>query len=274
VSSPDGTRRRLLRVAASLRIAGAGVPLLALARRVVAATRTARVRPGDPAWPSPEKWKQLADQVGGALVKVRSPFAECIASPAGEACTQLLKKTAKNPYALGDDVALTQTFGWVDAWKSEPSAYAVAARHTADVVAAVNYARENRVRLVVKGGGHSYQGTSNAADSLMVWTRRMNAVTLHDAFVAQGCAQQAAPVRAVSVGAGAIWAHVYDAVTTKAGGYVQEATPAADGCSCGPCALKSMCRNASGLAEIGEAAPLGLLRLTRRGEAYLGRLRV
>ena len=62
--------------------------------------------------------------------------------------------------------------------------------------------------------------------------------------------------------------------TLQAGGYVQEATPAADGCSCGPCALKSMCRNASVLAETGEAAPLGLLRLTRRGEAYLGRLRL
>ena len=49
----------------------------------------------------------------------------------------------------------------------------------------------------------------------------MNAITLHDAFVAQGCAARAAPVRAVSVGAGAIWAHVYDAVTTRGGGYVQ-----------------------------------------------------
>jgi hypothetical protein len=57
--------------------------------------------------------------------------------------------------------------------------------------------------------------------------------------------------------------------TLQAGGYVQEAAPAADGCSCGPCALKSMCRNADG-----ETAPLGLLRLTPRGAAYLGRLRV
>ncbi|CAM3679254.1 hypothetical protein [Deinococcus frigens] len=43
--------------------------------------------------------------------------------------------------------------------------------------------------------------------------------------------------------------------------------PAADGCSCGPCALKSMCRNADG-----EVAPLALLKLTPRGEAYLGRV--
>jgi len=49
----------------------------------------------------------------------------------------------------------------------------------------------------------------------------MAAVTLHDAFVAQGCAGTTAPVRAVSVGAGALWSQVYDAVTTKGGGYVQ-----------------------------------------------------
>ena len=77
------------------------------------------------------------------------------------------------------------------------------------------------LRLVVKGGGHSYQGTSNAPDSLLVWTRKMNAVTLHDAFVRTGCEGRRAPVRAVTVGAGAVWAQAYDAVTTAAGGYVQ-----------------------------------------------------
>jgi FAD/FMN-containing dehydrogenase len=54
-------------------------------------------------------------------------------------------------------------------------------------MAAVNFARENRLRLVVKGGGHSYQGTSDAGDSLLIWTRAMNDIVLHDTFVAQGC---------------------------------------------------------------------------------------
>jgi FAD/FMN-containing dehydrogenase len=45
-------------------------------------------------------------------------------------------------------------------------------------------------------------------------------ITLHDAFVAQGC-EGTPPQRAVSVGAGALWAQVYDAVTTRGGGYVQ-----------------------------------------------------
>jgi FAD/FMN-containing dehydrogenase len=88
-------------------------------------------------------------------------------------------------------------------------------------VAAVNFARENNLRLVVKGGGHSYQGTSNAADSLLIWTRNMNAITLHDAFVGSGCDGQHAPEEAVTVGPGAVWGQAYDAVTTKGGRYVQ-----------------------------------------------------
>ena len=85
----------------------------------------------------------------------------------------------------------------------------------------MTFARENNLRLVVKGGGHSYQGTSNAPDSLLVWTRAMNAVTLHDAFVARGCEGTQGPVPAVTIEAGAMWIDAYDAVTTKGGRYVQ-----------------------------------------------------
>ena len=95
----------------------------------------------------------------------------------------------------------------------------MAAESTADVVAAVNFARENNLRLVVKGGGHSYQGTSSSADSLLIWTRRMKAVALHDSFVPMGCSVEPQP--AVTVEAGAIWGQVYDAVTTGGGRYVQ-----------------------------------------------------
>jgi FAD/FMN-containing dehydrogenase len=123
---------------------------------------------------------------------------------------------------LGDSVALTQTLGWTDAWTSQASAYAVLAQSSADVAAAVNFAREHRVRLVVKGGGHSYVGGSNAPDSLLIWTRpNLRAAELHDRFVPRGAAGLVEPETAVSVGAGAIWMDVYDAVTTTAGRYVQ-----------------------------------------------------
>ena len=177
-----------------------------------------RVRPGDPGWPSPGQWERLNQSVGGRLQRVQSPFEGCASDDA--ACREAVAQI-KNPYYIGDQPALTQTSGWVDAWTSRPSVYAVAAQNTADVVAAVNFAREHHLRLVVKGGGHSYQGTSDAPDSLLVWTRHMNAVSLHDAFVPQGCAGVVAPQPAVTVEAGAMWIDAYDAVTTQAGRYVQ-----------------------------------------------------
>jgi FAD binding domain len=194
--------------------------VLGPARGQGAARSASRVRPGDSAWPSEADWNQLGRDVGGRLVRVSSPLAACVDAPSSAACAQVFRDL-KNPYYLGDEVGLTQSLGWVDAWTSRPSVYAVAAQTTDDVVAAVNFAREHNLRVVVKGGGHSYQGTSNAADSLLIWTRRMNRITVHDAFVGGGCAGEQVPQPVVTVGAGAIWGHVYDAVTTKAGRYVQ-----------------------------------------------------
>lgn len=183
-----------------------------------ASTPRRRVRPSDPSWPTADRWEALRQQVGGRLVPVSSPLAPCREGPGSAACAARIEQM-QNPYFIGEQAGGTQTSGWLDAWTSAPSAYAVAARRTEDVVAAVNFARDNNLRLVVKGGGHSYQGTSNAPDSLLVWTRDMHAITLHDAFVPKGC--KAAPRAAVSVEAGARWLPTYEAVTTGAGRYVQ-----------------------------------------------------
>jgi hypothetical protein len=208
-------RRHVLKIIAGLPLVCALRP-----RASAAAPPSARVRPGEPAWPSNESWDQLGRDVGGRLFEVRSPLAACVGASSEAACAQVFKEL-KNPYYLGDEVGLTQSLGWIGAWTSEPSVYAVAAETTADVVAAVNFARKNNLRLVVKGGGHSYLGTSNAADSLLIWTRHMNAVVLHDAFVGAGCEGRAAPQPAVSIEPGAIWGRVYNEVTTKGGRYVQ-----------------------------------------------------
>ncbi len=177
-----------------------------------------RVRPGSRAWPSDRKWEQLGQRVNGRLLRIQSPLEACRAGSLP--CSDVFERL-RNPYDIGDDPALTQTLGWADAWETAPSVYAVAAESPSDVVAAVNFARENRLRLVVKGGGHSYQGTSCSADSLLVWTRRMNAIEIHEAFVPQGGMGTVPAQPAVSIGAGAVWMRVYQRVTTEAGRYVQ-----------------------------------------------------
>src|ERR1700730_9580989 len=142
-------------------------------------------RPSHAAWPSEAAWKQLNEAVGGNLMSIDPPFAACGQVSDSAACTNLFENI-KNPYYVGDHPGLTQTLGWVDAWTTQPSAFAVAARNANDIAAAVNFARENGLRLAIKGGGHSYQGTSNAADSLLIWTRYMNDIAIQNAFVPQG----------------------------------------------------------------------------------------
>lgn len=209
-------RREVLKASLGAALVAGGLPGLARAQAKGKAVLY-RVRPGTPGWPGAADWEGLRRATSGRLLKLASPFAGCATDASACAAT---REQLKNPYAVGDNPALTQTSGWQDAWLSQPSAYAVAARNALDVAAAVNFARTHKLRLVVKGGGHSYKGGSNAPDSLLVWTRAMNDVTLIDAFVPQG-GTQAEALPAVSVGAGAMWIDAYTAVTTKAGRYVQ-----------------------------------------------------
>jgi FAD/FMN-containing dehydrogenase len=84
---------------------------------------------------------------------------------------KILFANLENPYYIGDNPGITQTLGWVDAWATKPSVYAVAARNADDIAAAVDFAHENNLRLVVKGGGHSYQGTP-PTDVVQKWASR------------------------------------------------------------------------------------------------------
>src|SRR4051812_48162439 len=73
-----------------------------------------RLRPGDAGWPTSPQWKDFDAQIGGRLIALERPKFD-----------DALFRILKNPWAIGDDPALTQTTGWADAWASTPSAYAV-----------------------------------------------------------------------------------------------------------------------------------------------------
>ena len=178
-----------------------------------------RVRPGDPLWPSPSAWELLNSQVGGRLSRPTKLLEACDSAPKSAECATLFK-ALQNPFFISDQASGTQVSGYLDAWTPATSAYVVAARSAADVSAAVRFARTHNLRLVVKGGGHSYLGGSNAPDSLLVWTHALRDIEVHDAFIPEGCFGLA-PTPAVSLGAGCRWIEAYDAVTTQGGRYVQ-----------------------------------------------------
>jgi hypothetical protein len=192
-------------VATGLSLAGAAL----LPAQIVRANAFSRVRPGQLGWPAAADWAKLGAAVGGRLAPVTMP--DLTGSDA--------KALLGNPFYIADQPGLTEFSGFLDAWRSSPSTYAVAAENVADVVAAVRFARAHNLRLVIKGRGHSFFGASNAPDSLLLWTRRMDDVSVHDTFTP--ASSKAAPVPAVSCGAGAMWLHAYQAVSVGAGRYVQ-----------------------------------------------------
>lgn len=169
---------------------------------------TSRTRPGQPGWPSDADWSGLNQATSGRLSRLASPKLD-----AADA-----KQLLANPFYIGDQPGLTQSSGWFEAWRSEPSTYMVAAESSADVAAAVRFAKAHNLRLVVKGRGHSYFGASCAPDSLLLWTRKMDAITVHDRFIPADSNSE--PVPAITAGAGCMWLHAYQAAA-GAGRYVQ-----------------------------------------------------
>src|SRR5690348_16453161 len=81
------------------------------------AATAGRARPGAPGWPRDADWASLKDAVGGRLAPVALPKLD----------TPEARKLLANPFWVGDQAGLTQSSGWLDAWRSAPSAYVVEA---------------------------------------------------------------------------------------------------------------------------------------------------
>lgn len=127
-------------------------------------------------------------------------------------------KSMQNPFYLEDDAGATQTQGWLQAWNTSVSPYAVAAQSAEDVATAVTFARENNLRLVIKGTGHDYLGRSNAPDSLLIWTHQLRDIQYVKNFAIEGGDNSTVP--ALTFGAGTRWLEAYKAAT-DVGMYVQ-----------------------------------------------------
>lgn len=160
----------------------------------------------------------LAQKVGDRLLHVQAPLRACLSGGDVPGCTKALA-SLRNPYAIEDDPGAFHTTGWLGAYDARHSPVAVAAETAADIAAAVDFARDRGLGLVIKGTGHDYLGRSSAPGSLLVWTHRMRDITVHDAFTPTGLGHPGQGVPAVTAGAGTRWLEVYQAVA-RHGRYV------------------------------------------------------
>ncbi|KAJ6113991.1 FAD-binding type 2 [Penicillium sp. IBT 18751x] len=159
------------------------VSLWALASSAVA--EQCHCLPGDRCWPSTAAWSALNSTVGGRLVATVPIGTPCHAPTYDAAACAALKSDWTLPQThLESSSSVMQTFfanQSCDPWTapSRPCElgnyvdYAVDVSSTADVVAAVNFARKNNIRFVIRNTGHDYLGRSTGAGALSVWTHHM-----------------------------------------------------------------------------------------------------
>ncbi|KAK0724240.1 hypothetical protein B0H67DRAFT_597969 [Lasiosphaeris hirsuta] len=142
--------------------------------------------PGSEEWPSDKDWQRLNTTLGGALLKPLPPAAACYAGASYDVakCRYLLNNATTNHFYLDDPVTiLTQ---WTQGGTCLPAlnatgaclqggfpVYVVNATTVMHVQAAVNFARNKNIRLVIKNTGHDFGGRSVGAGSLSVWTHHL-----------------------------------------------------------------------------------------------------
>ncbi|RWA13037.1 hypothetical protein EKO27_g2078 [Xylaria grammica] len=164
---------------------------------VTSARLQCRSFPGDPSWPSDDIWADLNNTVHGRLIAAAPIAAPCHTSVFGQpnalfnedVCatlrdnwffpeTHLPSPSSPMAYAFSNnscnpflDDSTPCTIG------SHP-VYVVNATSSGDFQAAIRFARDHNIRLVVRNTGHDYLGKSTGAHSLTLWTHHMKSIQL------------------------------------------------------------------------------------------------
>ncbi|KAE9362698.1 FAD-binding domain-containing protein [Stipitochalara longipes BDJ] len=163
-------------------------------------TSGCKVFPGDKQWPSDSAWALLNTTLGGGLIKGVPPALVCYTGTYNAAqCTEVVDQyntngtwrsedpvTIENEWLDGDSCP-AQQYNNVPVVADVPGgnlttptcdvsaypAYVVNVTRVKDVQAAVNFARNAGIRLLIKNTGHDLRGQSAGAGSLSIWTHNL-----------------------------------------------------------------------------------------------------
>ncbi|KXX78112.1 6-hydroxy-D-nicotine oxidase [Madurella mycetomatis] len=150
-----------------------------------------RAWPGSHDWPSDAEWRQFNVSLGGALLR---PMPAAVACYEGELhnetmCRWLVDESGRTHFWLDEPLStLTQ---WPQGSTCMPvlgaegtctrggfPEYVVNATTVKHIQAAVNFARNKNIRLVIKNTGHDFGGRSMGAGSLSIWVHNLKSFEL------------------------------------------------------------------------------------------------
>ncbi|KAJ4130590.1 hypothetical protein NW754_009643 [Fusarium falciforme] len=180
-----------------------------------------RCLPGDSCWPSKSAWAQLNSTVGGRLVAT-----EPIGSPChdptydAEACAELQAQWENPLTHIPSSSSIMQTYfanqscdpftdRTVPCKLGNYVSYAVDVRKTADIAAALRFAKSKNVRVVIRNTGHDFLGRSTGAGALAIWTQSLKTIEFSE------WSDDYYNGPAVTVGAGVVGYEVLEAAHAK-----------------------------------------------------------
>ncbi|KAF2850440.1 FAD/FMN-containing isoamyl alcohol oxidase-like protein MreA [Plenodomus tracheiphilus IPT5] len=162
-------------------------------------TSRCKVYPGDPEWPSDETWAQLNKLTDNRLIAKPTPLASVCypgadynAAKCSEYTVPAWQKSyvhMQDPIEMMSPVAQGLTCAPPSLYDSHGCSrggfpmYVVNATEPKHVQLAVNFARNSKVRLVVKNTGHDFLGKSGGKDALSIWTHWMKDIDYIEEYV-------------------------------------------------------------------------------------------
>ncbi|KAK5662481.1 hypothetical protein OQA88_8392 [Cercophora sp. LCS_1] len=173
-------------------------------------TTPCRAWPDSKDWPSDEEWKQLNSSLGGSLLRPNPPAAVCYQGEHYDAarCRWLMQQAGRTNFWIEDPLVVLTQWPQGSTCTAAPNAkgnctrggfpeYVVNATTVKHIQAAINFARNKNVRLVIKNTGHDFGGRSTGAGSLSIWVHRLKDFEFIANYTAHGYSGMA-----VRVGAG------------------------------------------------------------------------
>ncbi|KAF9525608.1 FAD/FMN-containing isoamyl alcohol oxidase-like protein MreA [Crepidotus variabilis] len=157
------------------------------------ASGVCKTYPEDASWPSDSRWVSFNESLGGALIQGVPTAAVCYqgwpgfdATRCATARTNWLNSaffmedpaSIMEPWLQGDRCPLPSANSSLNVMSCSSAgvpAFVVNATTVKHVQLAVNFARNNNLRLTIKNSGHDFSGRSAGGGALSIWTHYLKA---------------------------------------------------------------------------------------------------
>ncbi|KAF5704606.1 isoamyl alcohol oxidase [Fusarium mundagurra] len=174
---------------------------------------------GESCWPSTKTWGSLNSTVDGHLIRYIPPGAICYKShPSYNPSTHRMANAGCTPvYENGASIYGDVKAGERGCSNGVLPTYVVNATTVEHVTAALEFAGEHNIRLVIKNTGHASNGRNLGNSSLSSWTHDLKSIDLREDFSLTCPNSQDAPSprMAATVGAGVQDGEMFEALAAQ-----------------------------------------------------------